>query len=89
MHENLAVVSTIMKSKLTGYEKLCEKVHELEIVSGFKIEELVNLFAAGYTLTPPKPQKTIVDQMICEKLSKSATVHLNKVLSKRAGRRVL
>lgn len=36
---------------------ILEKVNKLEYLSGLTIDELVILFAAGYMLEPPKPQK--------------------------------
>lgn len=33
------------------YEELCSK---LEVLSGHRLTELVDLFVAGYTLEPPK-----------------------------------
>jgi hypothetical protein len=36
-----------------------EKIHNLEYLSGLTIDELVVLFAAGYTLEPPKLDRDI------------------------------
>ena len=46
-----------MYTKMSQYEDLCngsEKIHRLEIVSGYSIDQLISLFAAGCTLKRPE-----------------------------------
>lgn len=68
-------------------------MHVLEYVSGHTIAGLITLFRRGYELRPPKQRAGIKslnpDWKFYEKLSKSATDHLNKILDEREGRIVL
>lgn len=43
------------------YCELEETIHKLRIVSGRPIDELLKLFAAGYTLTPPEPSGSMAE----------------------------
>lgn len=36
-----------------------QQIVDLQKVSGHTVEELTRLFAAGYTLSPPKPSKSL------------------------------
>lgn len=59
-----------------------EKIHNLEYLSGLTIDELVVLFAAGYTLEPPKPDRDIVERSnkkYIETLMKHPMVPLDRV----------
>ena len=59
-----------------------EKIHNLEYLSGLTIDELVVLFAAGYTLEPPKPDRDIVERLnkkYAETLMKHPMVPLKRI----------
>ena len=48
-------VRTIMNTTSDQqFGKLSESIHKLEYVSGYSLNMLIDLFAAGYTLTPPE-----------------------------------
>ena len=39
--------------------KLEQQILTLQVVSGHTVEELTRLFAAGYTLSPPDPPRSL------------------------------
>lgn len=39
--------------------KLEEQILNLQKVSGYTVEELTRFFAAGYTLSPPEPPRSL------------------------------
>jgi hypothetical protein len=45
------------------FKKLLKESYELEMVSGYSIKTLIQSFAAGYTLKPPKPPVSLVDAL--------------------------
>ena len=47
-----------------GYRKLAEKEARLIQVSGFDVDKLIELFAAGYTLQPPKQSLTSLNDLL-------------------------
>ena len=59
-----------------------EKIQILEHLSGLTIDELVVLFAAGYTLEPPKPDREVFERLnnkYVETLIKHPMVPLERI----------
>lgn len=45
------------------YQQLEQQIVRLQYVSGYTVEDLTRLFAAGYTLSPPEPPKSLSDYL--------------------------
>ena len=71
-----------MKHYYTTERNKREKIQKLEYLSGLTVDELVVLFAAGYTLEPPKSDREIVERLnkkYVETLMKHPMVPLERV----------
>ena len=54
LHEKIERVRALWAEKYESCLRLCEKAYKLEHVSNHTIDNLISMFAAGWTLEPPK-----------------------------------
>ena len=58
----MIIPDCLVESTKRAFQSAAEeqkKIAELQHVSGYTLEELISFFAAGYTLSPPEPPKSL------------------------------
>lgn len=55
-----------------------EKIHRLEIVSGYSIDQLISLFAAGYTLKGPESNQETLEKFDTKLVKSCNSMSLTK-----------
>ena len=63
--KNLANLFSITRSiEIDRIEYRNRLIHDIEYLSGYNLETLKNMFAAGWTLSPPKNYETNINSLM-------------------------
>ena len=66
MHNLIKGFAAIGSYEAKRIQDLEVLIRDLEYLSGYRLETLKDMFAAGWTLTPPKNYKTNLSEMLEE-----------------------